>query len=207
MAQLLGLALPSGDRSEVGVHLLKERRIWFEREPVQVVIDELLDALEGKVDHHAVAKGGNVGREVRRVQEGVLGIADLSIEGPLVTPPGREEHWGHEGHLFLSGSCRLHFYTKLIIIRGLAQINIIMAQATTKRNHAGRGLTMHPRMANLRCPPCELRLVGGRGCPKPHGPKPQKPLSECVVVLMRGAIMYYMNITIIHQWLFNNCSL
>ena len=110
MAQLLGLALPSGDRSEVGVHLLKERRIWFEREPVQVVADELLDALEGKVDHHAVAKGGNVGREVRRVQEGVLGIADLSVECRLVTPPGREEHWGREGHLFLSCSCRLHFY-------------------------------------------------------------------------------------------------
>ena len=192
MSQLLCLALPRGDRTEVGVHLLKERRIWFEREPVQVVIDELLDALEGKVDHHAVAKGGNVGREVRRVQEGVLGIADLSVEGPLVTPPGREEHWGHEGHLFLCSSSRLHFYTKLIIIRRLVQINIIMVRATTKRDHVGRALTMQPRKADLSCPPRELRFVGGRGCPKPHGPEPQNPLSEYEVVSM-SSVLYELN--------------
>ncbi len=101
MAQLLGLALPSGDRSEVGVHLLKERRIWFEREPVQVVADELLDGLEGKVDHHAVAKSGNVIWKVRPMQERVLFIDDLFVERHLVTSPGYEEHWGHEGHLSL----------------------------------------------------------------------------------------------------------
>ena len=101
MSPELVLALRRSYRTEVGVHLLKEYRIWFERQPVQVVADELLDALEGKVDHHAVAKSGNVIRKVWLMQEGVLSIGDLSVERHLVTPPGYEEHWGHEGHLFL----------------------------------------------------------------------------------------------------------
>lgn len=104
MSQELGLTLRSSNRSEVGVHLLKEHRIWFEREPVQVVVDELLDIFKGKVDHHAVPKGGYVRWEVWLVQEVVLSIGDLSVERHLVTHPGHEEHWGHEGHLFLGSS-------------------------------------------------------------------------------------------------------
>ena len=67
MPQELGLTLRSSNRSEVGVHLPKEHRIWFEREPVQVVVDELLDIFKGKVDHHAVPKGGYVRWEVWQV--------------------------------------------------------------------------------------------------------------------------------------------
>ena len=67
MSQELGLTLRSSNRSEVGVHLLKEHRIWFEREPVQVVVDELLDIFKGKVDHHAVPKCGYVRWEVWQV--------------------------------------------------------------------------------------------------------------------------------------------
>jgi len=56
----------------------------------------------------------------------------------------------------------------------------------------------------MSCPSCELRFVGGRGCLKPHRPKPQKPFNEYVVFSMNDAILYYMNITIIHQWLIAN---
>jgi hypothetical protein len=45
------------------------------------------------------------------VQEVVPGVADLSVEPHRVAPPGREEHWGHEGRLFLCCCNRLHFYT------------------------------------------------------------------------------------------------
>ena len=45
MSQELVLGLRRSDRTEVGVHLLEEYRIWFERQPVQVVADELLDGL------------------------------------------------------------------------------------------------------------------------------------------------------------------
>ena len=98
------MTLRSSNRSEVGVHLLKEHRIWFEREPVQVVVDELLDIFKGKVDHHAVPKVHYVRWEVWQVQEVILSIGDLSVERHLVTHPGHEEHWGHEGHLFLGSS-------------------------------------------------------------------------------------------------------
>ena len=123
MSEELGLTLQRTNGTEVGVHLLKEPRIWFEREPVQVVVDELLDTLKGEVDHHAVPKGGYVRWEVWLVQEVVLSIGDLSVERHLVTPPGHEEHWGHEGHLFLGSCTWLHFYLKLIIIRLVGQIN------------------------------------------------------------------------------------
>ena len=109
MSQELVLGLRRSDRTEVGVHLLEEYRIWFERQPVQVVADELLDGLEGKVDHHAVAKSGNVIWKVWLMQEGVLSIAHLFIERHLVTHPGHEEHWSHEGHLFLCSCSCLHF--------------------------------------------------------------------------------------------------
>ena len=67
MSQELGLTLRSSNRSEVGVRLLKEHRIWFEREPVQVVVDELLDIFKGEVDHHAVPKVHYVRWEVWQV--------------------------------------------------------------------------------------------------------------------------------------------
>ena len=60
MSQELGLTLQSTYGTEVGVHLLKEPRIWFEREPVQVIFDKLLNAFKGEVDHHAVVKSGYV---------------------------------------------------------------------------------------------------------------------------------------------------
>ena len=88
-----------------------------------MVVDELLDTLKGEVDHHAVPKGGYVRWEVWLVQEVVLSIGDFSVERHLVTHPRHEEHWGHEGHLFLGSCSWLHFYLKLIIIRLVGQIN------------------------------------------------------------------------------------
>jgi len=67
MSEELGLTLQRTNGTEVGVHLLKEPRIWFEREPVQVVVDELLDIFKGNVDHHAVPKVHYVRWEVWQV--------------------------------------------------------------------------------------------------------------------------------------------
>ena len=62
---------------------------------MQVVVNELVDALKGKVDDHAIAQSGDVRWVGWLMQEGVLAICDLAEERHLITNPGHEEHWGH----------------------------------------------------------------------------------------------------------------
>ena len=72
---------------------------------MQVVVNELVDALKGEVDDHAIVQSGYLRRKVWQMQMSVLAICDLPIEFHLITNPGHEEHWGHEGHFSLgSGS-------------------------------------------------------------------------------------------------------
>jgi hypothetical protein len=82
----------------------------------------------------------------------------------------------------------------------------MMVEVHTLRNLRVKALTLQSTMANLNAfrgqgPLCELRVLRGRGCPKPHDPKPQKPFDDLEVRTIRDVIFYYIAITIIHQWL------